>query len=231
LRGAPAIPCDIVRRAPALPLALGLLVSACEAVDGFFTEVPRTYSSAGNVRRIFADDFSRAELGPDWRITGPGAQIVDGALEVEGLRNHPVWLTLPLPDALRVEFDATAFADEGDIKVEFAGDGASFSRAASYVATGYVMIFGGWNNTQNAIVRRDEHGGDKRIANRPKVEPGRRYHVVLTRQDGQIRWELDGEELLTYDDPDPLLGPGHQHFAFGGWEARVRFDDLVISAP
>lgn len=220
-----------MRDPPVLTLLLVVLATACETVDGFFTEVPRTYSSAGNVRRIFADDFSRPELGANWRVTGPGARIVDGALEVEGLHNHPVWLTLALPDDLRVEFDATALADEGDIKVEFAGDGESFSRAASYVATGYVMIFGGWNNTQNALVRRDEHGGDKRSANRPRVEPGRRYHVVLTRQDGQIRWELDGEELLTYDDPDPLLGPGHQHFAFGGWEARVRFDDLVISAP
>jgi hypothetical protein len=219
-----------VRASPVLTLALLAALPACEAVDGFFTEVPRTYSSAGNVQRIFADDFSRAELGPEWRTTGPGARIVDGALEVEGLRNHPVWLARPLPDALRIEFDATALADEGDIKVELAGDGESFARAASYVASGYVMIFGGWNNSTNALVRRDEHGGDRRTANRPKVEPGRRYHIVLTRDDGQIRWELDGEELLTYDDPDPLVGPGQQHFAFGGWEARVRFDNLVISS-
>jgi len=220
-----------VRALPCILLLAAVVLTACEAVEGFFTEVPRTYSSAGNLRRVFADDFSRAELGPDWLLTGPGARIVDGALEVEGLRNHPVWLTLPLPDDLRLEFDATALTDEADIKVEFAGDGQSFARAASYVATGYVMIFGGWNNSQNALVRRDEHGGDKRIANRPRVEPGRRYHVVLTREDGQIRWELDGEELLTYDDPDPLVGPGHQHFAFGNWEARVRFDNLVVSAP
>ena len=217
-------------RALALSLLSLLILPACEAVDALLTEVPRTYSSAGLVQQLFADDFSRGELGPDWSPTGPGARIVDGALEVEGLRNHPVWLRRALPDDLRVEFDAVALTDEGDIKVELAGDGTSFARAASYVASGYVMIFGGWNNSSNALVRRDEHGGDKRTVTRPRVEPGRRYHVVLTRQDGQLRWQLDGEELLIYDDPDPLLGPGHQHFAFGGWEARVRFDNLVISA-
>ena len=53
---------------------------------------------------------------------------------------------------------------------------------------------------------------------------------MITRKDGQIRWELDGQELLTYDDPDPLTGPGQQHFAFGNWEAPVQFDNLVIQA-
>ena len=211
---------------------LGLLApaSASLACEAWLTEVPRTYSSAGAAEVLFRDDFSAPTLGPAWRSTGPGAKIVDGALEVENLRNHPLWLTLPLPDDLRIEFDALAHTDEGDIKVEFAGDGESFARAASYTATGYVMIFGGWNNSINALVRRDEHGGDKRTVALPKVEPRRRYHVVLTRKDGQIRWELDGQELLTYDDPDPLGGPGQRHFAFGGWESRVQFDNLVIAA-
>lgn len=203
-----------------------MLFMAC----GWFTEVPRTYSSAGNASVVFADDFSSGQLGPLWRPSGPGARVVDGALEVEALRNHPVWLTLPLPDDLRIEFDARATTDEGDIKVEFAGDGKSYARSASYTATGYVVIFGGWTNSLNAIVRRDEHGGDRKTVAKPKVEPNRRYHFVITRRDGAVRWELDGEELLTYDDPDPLLGPGHQHFAFGGWEARVQFDNLVIQA-
>ncbi len=212
------------------PMRAALALTLLAACDGLFTEVPRTYSSAGNAELLYRDEFTRAELGPDWRTTGPGASIVDGALVVENLHNHPVWLTRPLPDDVRIEFDALAHSDEGDIKVEFAGDGASFARTTSYKATGYVMIFGGWNNSSNALVRRDEHGGDKRTTASPKVEPGRRYHVVLTRKDGQIRWELDGQELLVYDDPDPLTGPGQQHFAFNGWEARVSFDNLVIQA-
>ncbi|MBL9104299.1 MAG: hypothetical protein JNL82_25360 [Myxococcales bacterium] len=203
-----------------------LLLAAC----GAFTEVPRTYSSAGNAAVLYSDDFSGAQLGEHWRPTGPGARLVDGALEVENLHNHPLWLDIPLPDDLRIEFDARAFSDEGDIKVEFAGDGKSYARAASYKASGYVVIFGGWNNSTNAVVRRDEHGGDRRTVARPKVEPDRRYHFVITRRDGSVHWELDGEELLTYDDPDPLVGPGQQHFAFGGWEARVQFDNLVIQS-
>lgn len=204
--------------APAL-----LLLAACE-------ELPRTYSSAGPARLLFSDRFDVPELGPAWKTTGTGARLEGGELVVEGLRNHPVWLTLPLPDDVRIEFDARAGSEEGDIKVELAGDGRSFARSASYTASGYVIIFGGWGNSLSAIARRDEHGGDRRTTQSLKVEAGKRYHFVITRKDGAIRWELDGQEALSYDDPDPLSGPAHRHFAFGGWEARVAFDNLEIFA-
>lgn len=210
------------RRIAALALLLACVL-ACE-------EVPRTYSSAGPARLLFADDFSAAALGPSWHATGPGARVDAGELVVEGLRNHPLWLSLPLPDDVRIEFDARAATDEGDIKVELAGDGRSHARAASYVATGYVVIFGGWNNSLSAIARRDEHGGERKASGALKVEAKKRYHFTLVRQGGVIRWELDGQEVLSYDDPDPLTGPSQQHFAFGGWEAQVAFDNLLIYA-
>ncbi|MCA9695330.1 MAG: hypothetical protein KC636_37470 [Myxococcales bacterium] len=195
------------------------------------TELPRTYSSeSADAVPIFRDDFERDELGPAWRVTGEGARIERGALFVEGLKNHPLWLTQALPDDVRIEFDAYTPSEEGDIKIELAGDGASAAKTANYTATGYVILFGGWNNTVNAIVRRNEHGRDKEAVDKPQVEPGRRYHFVITREGGAIRWSLDGAELLLYEDPRPLVGEGHQHFAFSGWESPVYFDNLVISS-
>lgn len=209
----------------ARPIAalLAALSAGCE-------ELPRTYSSAGPAQLLFTDRFDGPELAPAWKSTGPGATIEAGELVVQNLRNHPLWLTLPLPDDVRIEFDARAATDEGDIKVELAGDGKSFARAASYTASGYVIIFGGWNNAISAIVRRDEHGGERVTTRSVKVEPDKRYHFAITRRDGAIVWDLDGQEVLRYDDPEPLLGPTQRHFAFSGWEARVAFDNLEIFA-
>ena len=114
--------------------AVVVLTSACQ-------ELPRTYSTAASARPIFSDDFQRPELGPKWRVTGPGARVDGGALVVSGLRNHPLWLDVPLPDDVRIEFDATAATEQGDIKVEIAGDGASVATTTNYVASGYVVIF------------------------------------------------------------------------------------------
>ncbi|MBK8266093.1 MAG: hypothetical protein IPK80_32780 [Nannocystis sp.] len=209
----------IRHRASLLALLLAL---ACE-------EQPRTYSAHAAARPpLFRDDFESPTLGPAWRTTGAGARIEAGALRVEGLQNHPVWLTRELPDDIRVDFDAWTPSDEGDIKVEIAGDGVSAARTASYIASGYVVIFGGWNNSQSAIARRREHGRDRLTAAAPRVEPGRRYHFTLVRQHGALRWELDGREILTYDDDTPLIGAGHRHFAFSGWQSPVYFDNLAI---
>jgi hypothetical protein len=204
-----------------------LLVGALLACE----EVPRTYSTASDgARVIFTDDFDRAMIGNDWLTTGGGVTLERGALRLADVHNHPVWLRMPLPDDVRVEFDAWAETDEGDIKVELAGDGKSFARAVNYVASGYVLIFGGWNNSQNAIVRRNEHGRDKEVVTEPKVEADRRYHFTITRIGPEIRWEVDGREILAYEDARPLQGSGQDHFAFSGWEAETRFDNLVIEA-
>ncbi len=194
-------------------------------------EEPRTYSTPGaDAAPIFSEDFAGDALSDNWRITGVGARIDSGTLLVEGLHNHPVWLNIELPDDVRIEFDAIAEGEEGDIKVEVAGDGTSFAKTASYTASGYVVIFGGWNNTINAIARRDEHGRDRKTQGTPKVEADRRYHFTLIRQHGTLRWELDGQEVLVFEDPKPLVGAGHRHFAFNNWESRVRFDNLIIYA-
>jgi hypothetical protein len=31
------------------------------------------------------------------------------------------------------------------------------------------------------------------------------------------------------EDPAPLTGPGHDHFAFNGWDAPVCFDRLTVT--
>lgn len=212
-------------RPPASILVAALLLPACE-------EQPRTYSTAsGDAQLLFQDDFDRAELGPSWTITGPGAKLEDGALELADLHNHPVWLSMALPADVRVEFDAWAGTEEGDIKVELAGDGRSYAQTASYTATGYVFILGGWNNALDVIARRDEHGEDRVAVNRePKLEPDRRYHVTVTRRGGELRLELDGRPIAEMIDDAPLTGPGQAHFAFNNWESPTRFDNLVIYA-
>jgi hypothetical protein len=177
----------------------------------------------------FSDDFSRSELGSDWRNTGGPYEIVDGALRVAGARNHPLWLRRRLPDDVRVTVEARSDSPEGDIKFEVFGDGRSFAQQASYTATSYVVIFGGWRNSRNVIARMDEHGDDRLVKTGPRVEQGRRYRIKLERRGQSLRWWVDDELILELVDPEPLRGPGHDHFAFNNWETPLSFDNLRIT--
>ena len=209
---------------PMLQLLPCVALSACE-------EQPRLYSTrAADGEVILREEFDRAELGARWQPTGPGARIDNGMLVVDGIRNHPLWLDLDLPDDVRIEFDAWATTEEGDIKVELYGDGVSFATSPNYVASGYVVIFGGWNNSLSALVRKNEHGRQRVTTSDVSVQADKRYHFVLTRTAGELHWEVNGQELLVYEDAQPLRGEGHNRFAFSGWEAQTHFDNLVIEA-
>lgn len=171
------------------------------------------------------DDFQRDRIGPDWFATGGHWRIAGGELWSPKARNNPLWLRLKLPRDVAVEFDArsetAAGPRAGDIKFEIFGDGRDH-------ASGYVCIFGGWGNQISVIARLDEHGADRRERRDVKVVPGRTYHMRVERAGRELRWLVDGEPFLTFDDPRPLEGPGHDRFGFSSWEADVFFDNLVI---
>ncbi|MFP4596992.1 MAG: hypothetical protein ACOC9W_05000 [Persicimonas sp.] len=182
------------------------------------------YTTEGEL--VFSDDFERAEIGSDWVIgegeDGPGDwRIEDGAVVGADIKNDPLWLDRPLPEEVRVEFDVQARSPVGDIKIEIFGDGHTHE-------SGYVLIFGGWKNSLDVIARLDEHGNDRKSRETHGVVPGHTYRMAVERTDGTLEWYVDGEPFMTYEDPDPLEGEGHRHFAFNVWSAPVHFDNVAV---
>ncbi|MEZ4363174.1 MAG: hypothetical protein R3B48_23570 [Kofleriaceae bacterium] len=201
-------------------VALALTLAACKV-----REPPP-------ITERWSDAFERDQLGGMWNATGPGYQLVDGTLSARGAHNHPLWLRRAIPREVRIEFDAWSQEDRGDLKVELFGDGASYDPdGGRYVATGYEIIFGGWYNSKSMIARLDEHGDAMVQRADVKVVPKRRYRWKLERTGRQVRWFLDdaAEPFLQYDDPAPLTGAGHDHFAINNWESDTYFDNLVIT--
>lgn len=177
----------------------------------------------------FKDGFDGERLGEHWNNTGGPYRIVSGELHVRGARNKPLWLRRTLPRDVKISFDVRSESPDGDIKVEVYGDGVSKAESESYTATSYVIIFGGWGNSLNVIARMNEHGSDRVVGQKRKVELGQRYAVEIERRGGQIRYSVDGDEIAVLDDDAPLYGRGHDHFAFNNWMSDVFFDNLAIT--
>lgn len=194
-------------------------------------------SESPPIAAVFRDEFERDELGPDYLALSDAWGLSDGWLCVEGAMNRGVWLSRRLPANVRVEFDAMALSPEGDIKVELFGDGLSGATGATYDnATGYIAIFGGWNNTFHVLAKHNEHVDRQEIVigsvDDPlavPVQPGRRYHFKFERRHGNmLLWSVDGTLYFTKVEKQPLTGAGHEHFGFNDWTAPVCFDNLEI---
>jgi hypothetical protein len=176
----------------------------------------------------FSDDFERHDLGEAWNNTGGNYEVRDGTLHVSGARNKPLWLKRKLPNDVSIEFDAKSDSPDGDIKVEVFGDGVSKAESVSYTATSYVVIFGGWKNSRNVLARMNEHVDDRVVGEELKVVPGQTYHMKIERRGGTSGFWVDGRKIASMNDPEPLSGPGHDHFAFNNWQAPLTFDNLRI---
>lgn len=219
---------------PAVLLLLLLLLALSLAGGG--CRSPEQDLQGGKL--IYQDRFERTEPGSAWQVgevEGPASkgggprnetdrrghwEVRQGALYTPGERNQPLWLNVPLPRKLRVEFTARSDSDSGDIKFELFGDGRRHE-------SGYIFVFGGWNNSLSIIARRDEHEA-KRVERQDLVEPGRTYRMAVVRTGGTIYWYVDGKLYLRYRDPEPLTGPAHSFLAFNSWQAKLTFDDLEI---
>jgi hypothetical protein len=180
-------------------------------------------------------------LGPDWSAAKTNAwHVANGKLCGQNAHNHGVWLNKVLPVNARIEFDATAMTDDGDLKTEVWGDGRSYATGTSYTnATSYLAILGGWHNTLQVLARLNEHGTDRKEIpivketddpRQRKVERGQVYQFKIERTDGRtIRWTVNNVEYLTWNDPNPLAGQGHDHFGFNEWENLVCYDNVKVT--
>jgi hypothetical protein len=206
-------------------LALGLCVAAANAALVHFYvfrgEAPLTVAGPR-----FEDRFDRAAIGEHYFTTGMQWRIANGELWAPEAKNNPLWLKMRLPRDVAIAFTArseTATGDRaGDIKFEVFGNGRDH-------ASGYVCVFGGWGNTVSVIARLDEHGKDRKERRDRKVEPKKSYRMRVERRGSALRWYVDGELFMTYDDPRPLEGKGHDRFGFSSWAADLFFDDLEIA--
>lgn len=182
-----------------------------------------------------------SNLGPNWLPARTNAwRVEDGKLCAQNAHNRGIWLNRVLPVNARIEFDAIAYTDDGDLKAEVWGDGRSFATSTSYTnATSYLVILGGWKNSIHAIARLNEHGNDRKeirvdkTSDDPREKPvvkGQTYRFRIERTDGKtVRWSVDGVEYLTFADAAPLAGQGHDHFGFNEWEAKVCFDNVKVT--
>ncbi|NVJ27734.1 hypothetical protein HUW62_41640 [Myxococcus sp. AM011] len=63
------------------------------------------------------------------------------------------------------------------------------------------------------------------------VQAGRTYHWRIERRGSLLRWSIDGEPFLEFDDPRPLKGQGNDRLGLSGFESQIFYDNLRVDTP
>lgn len=169
----------------------------------------------------FSDDFERTELGPDWFVSGGQWTIDKGQVFTAGANNAPLFLKVALPKDVVVEVEVTSETPIVDSKIELMTNGRAH-------ASGYVFILGGWSNAISSIARLDEHGADRKEKKPTGISGAGTHRWRIEKRGGRLDWYVDGQPYMSFDDPEPLDGPGQDRLAFSNWQNRVRYDNLKI---
>lgn len=205
----------------------------------------------------YQDDFSDpSTIQKHYWSTGGHHRVINGELLVPGIKNNPLWLQASLPRDVVVEFDVRSESPEGDIKVEIFGDGLNHQSGYVLIHGGWsnrLSIIARLDEhgeplptlQRLAQTRAQEKGlpnaglvetgvfrPDTRMrveANPFPVQMNRMYRWRIERRGSLLRWSIDGQLFMEFDDPIPLEGKGHDRFGFSAWESQLFFDNLSIT--
>ena len=175
---------------------------------------------------IFKDTFERSEIGENYEIQGGDWRIENGKLRCGTAKNRNLVLkSVDLPQNGIVELTMKSHSDAVDVKFNLWGDGKIHDHG-----DGYTFILGGWNNRISVISKLHEHE-KKRSEKKEKLEKETLYKIKVERLSNKIKWFVNGELFLEYNDEMPLkVEKGYSKLSFANWKSDVEFDDLKIYA-
>lgn len=176
----------------------------------------------------------RPDEGPaDWTAGWPAEwQVESGTWDAgsDGLVGvsaeagaSAVWCTRSFPGDIAVRvWGAAVPPHANDLNVYFAGKG-SLSEPC--------LIAGsfGWWTSRHGLERHPGGTPETWAATRAAgpMEPGRTYELITGRKGRAVFLFVDGEEVMTVNDPEPLP-EHHDRIGLATWDATVRFTRVEV---
>jgi hypothetical protein len=169
----------------------------------------------------------RTSLVPNYRSIKPvdlvqsGWSVVDGALVGDDRQGRCTNLA-------RIDLPGGSIRASWLLTSVLGGTNLNCFVGAPNRLDGYTIHVGGWGRQDFVAVTRSS--GDM-LDSRTLTEPlraGRTYRVELEFDQGVLRFAIDGVQLLSCRDPDPIPGSEQGGFGFEASWSVVRIDDLRV---
>ena len=173
---------------------------------------------------VIDDDFTSVDSLHRWEPMGCQCEIADGELRMYGGELQMLLLKRDLPGDVRIDFECR---QEGTYMNDLACLMSAIRSVNAWETSisGYAFKYGAYTNTMNVLTKLD-----RRIWSSPDspLTPGRRYKVRAERVGNRLRMWVDGKEIFTVTDPEPLAGSNRTVVGLLGWIADTRFSHVTV---
>ncbi|MBA2479260.1 MAG: DUF5060 domain-containing protein [Planctomycetes bacterium] len=175
-------------------------------------------------RRTWSLDATESRADRDWFTIEGMLDAHAGVLQLSAEANgegEAVLRSHRTPASVRVEFVGWLLGEHAcDLDVVL-------NAGARGSGSGYLFQFGGKGNTVTRLVR---SGIPMASTERSDVrfEAGKAYRVVVENDRGALRMRVDGHEIFSVVDAEPLTGAGHDRISFYTFGGIMCVKDLVI---
>jgi hypothetical protein len=152
---------------------------------------------------VFQDDFSRDSIGMDWAILRGDWRLKDGRLHIsrEWSSDSAIRTSAPHRENVRLEFDVETPGTHDVSAAVRIGDQQWDGGGSMRAGRGSNPKRGGHSG---GLLTLAPKGGKDPDPDFSELEAGKRYHVVLQFEDGQLKGWVDGK--LVKDEPADLSG-------------------------
>lgn len=174
---------------------------------------------------VIDDDFSDPDCLSRWEIHGGQARVQNGELQVRGGEPQVVLLRRDVPGDVRIEFECRMESDYLNCIGCFMNSIRS-DNPRDIPWSGYEFEYGGYDNSRNAVHRFNEQIWIQ--PDTPLVK-GKVYRVMAERVGARLRLSVNGTEIVSLTDPDPLSGGNRVAVGLVGWNSEVRYSRIRIS--
>lgn len=196
---------------------------------------------------LFTYTFSQSPVGwrtaaGRWEVTSRWGCDTRWSWLGGSARNGPavIWNKLSFSGDFSLEFCGAITMDNRRGRAyEYARDmNATIAADGRDLTSGYSFIYGGWDNSVSCLTRKGEVVAKPRNMNKYTFSRSSKMHrqwwyFKIERMGSKLRWFIDNELALEYDDPEPLDGRRVALWAYdvGITVARVRFAAEHIDPP
>ena len=173
---------------------------------------------------VLDDDFSDPDLESRWEVYGGLMEIKEREGRLYGGEPQYLLFKQPLPGDVRIEFECRQ-------ESAYLTDMACFMSAVKsdnwkeVPSSGYVFKYGGYSNSTNVLERADQKLWSESAS---PLQRGKTYKIRAERIGSRLRMTVNGEEVFSVVDTDPLSGSDRTAIGLSGSMTDTRYACVKI---